>query len=345
MKPEILKKLFAGDPLSRREAHSTLAEVMSGKSSPERIAAFLTALRVRGETYEEIAGMAGAMRSASVRIKTPEGVVVDTCGTGGDGANTINISTAAAFVASAGGAIVAKHGNRSVSSKCGSADVLEALGIPVDLDVAGVEHCLSETGIGFLFAPLLHPAMKHVMPVRRALGQRTVFNLLGPLTNPAGARRQVLGVFSPDYGQVVAEALRELGSHHVLVVCGDDGQGGVLDEISTCGTTQVWELTDGSIDQSTIEPKDLGLARSDVRALRGGDATQNAAALESVFAGEPGPRGDAVAANGGAALYVAGLAESLREGAEQAKLLLREGAVADRLEGLRRAATACRPVG
>lgn len=331
---KILEQVLLGQTLSRREAHATLTAIMGGGCSPERVAGLLSALRVRGETYEEIAGMAGAMRSAALKVACPEGVVVDTCGTGGDGASTINISTGAAFVAAAGGAIVAKHGNRSISSKCGSADVLEALGVRLDLDPAGVEHCLREAGIGFLFAPAHHPAMKHVMPVRRAMGVRTVFNLLGPLTNPAGARRQVLGVFSPAYGQVVAKALRELGSEHVLVVCGSDGAGGVLDELSSCGDTQVWELKDGEIKSYTTTPADLGVARCAVGALKGGDAQQNAAALDSIFRGEPGPRGDAIAINGGAALYVGGFVASLREGTDQAQELLRTGAVKDRLDRL-----------
>ncbi|MEE2829838.1 MAG: anthranilate phosphoribosyltransferase [Myxococcota bacterium] len=339
---DALEQVLRGEPLSRRQAHAALSSIMQGECVPERVAALLAALRTRGETYEEIAGMAGAMRAHSVKVRTPEGSVIDTCGTGGDGANTINISTGAAFVAAAGGAIVAKHGNRSISSKCGSADVLEALGVPIDLDVPAVEHCLEQTGIGFLFAPAHHPAMKHVMPVRRAMGVRTVFNLLGPLTNPAGARRQVIGVFSPNYGQVLAEALGELGSEHVLVVCGEDGRGGVLDEVSTCGPTRLWELKDGRVSEQRIEPGELGLATSEVEALKGGDASQNAAALESVFAGEPGPRGDAVAANAGAALYVAGLADTLRDGVASAQELLRAGSPADTLDRLRHAAAASR---
>jgi anthranilate phosphoribosyltransferase len=332
---EILESVLNGHTLSRREAHGALEAIMAGGCQPERVAGLLAALRVRGETYEEIAGMAGAMRAASLKVRCPEGVVVDTCGTGGDGAQTINISTGAAFVAAAGGAIVAKHGNRSISSKCGSADVLEALGVRLDLTTEAVEHCLREAGIGFLFAPAHHPAMKHVMPVRRAMGVRTVFNLLGPLTNPAGARRQVLGVFSPAYGAVVAEALRELHSEHVLVVCGSDGEGGVLDELSSCGTTQIWELKDGEVTTYTTTPDDLGVAPCAVRALKGGDAGQNAAALDSIFRGEPGPRGDAVAINGGAALYVAGLVASLNEGTQKAQELLRSGAVLERLDRLR----------
>jgi anthranilate phosphoribosyltransferase len=332
---EALDKVLAGAFLSRREAHGLLTEIMGGRARPEQVASLLAALRVRGETYEEIAGFAGAMRAHSLKVRSPKGVVIDTCGTGGDGANTINISTAAAFVASAGGAIVAKHGNRSISSKCGSADVLEALGIPLTLSAPEVEQCLTEAGIGFLFAPAHHPAMKHVMPIRRAMGVRTVFNLLGPLTNPAGARRQVIGVFSADYGLVLAQALQELGSEHVLVVCGEDGQGGVLDEFSSCGQTLVWELRDGAINHYRLTPSDLGVEAAGVHTLRGGDAQQNAAALDSVFRGEPGPRGDAVAINGGAALYVAGLAPDLRSGTAQAQTLLRSGEVLAKLENLK----------
>jgi anthranilate phosphoribosyltransferase len=332
---EALDKVLAGGLLSRREAHTLLTEIMEGGARPEQVAGLLAALRVRGETYEEIAGFAGAMRAHSLKVRGPSGVLVDTCGTGGDGANTINISTAAAFVAAAGGAIVAKHGNRSISSKCGSADVLEALGIPLGLGPAEVEQCLSEAGIGFLFAPAHHPAMKHVMPIRRAMGVRTVFNLLGPLTNPAGARRQVIGVFSPAYGLVLAQALQELGSEHVLVVCGEDGQGGVLDELSSCGQTLVWELSEGEIKHYRLTPSDLGVEACGVHSLRGGDAGQNAAALDSIFRGEPGPRGDAVAINGGAALYIAGLAPDLKSGTAQAQTLLRTGEVIAKLESLR----------
>lgn len=313
-----------------------MGTIMTGKVRPEQVAALLAGLRTRGETYAELAGMAEAMRERMVRVRPPEGtVVVDVCGTGGDGAHTINVSTAAAFVVAASGVVVAKHGNRSISSKCGSADVLEALGLRLDLDVAGLERCLVRAGIAFLFAPVHHPAMKHVMPVRRSMAVRSAFNLLGPMVNPASAPRQVIGVFSPRFGRVVAEALGELGSEHVLVVCGDNGAGGVLDEVSTCGPTRAWELRDGAVVERTITLDELGVPAAPLTALRGGDAQQNAAALESILAGEPGPRGDAVAVNAGAGLYVAGVVPDLKAGVERAKALLSTGAGLENLRVLK----------
>ena len=327
---DLLNRVLDGEDLSRDEARSAIDSVMTGQCRPEQVAALLAGLRAKGETYGELAGMAEAMRRHAVRVQAPEGgPVVDTCGTGGDGAHTINISTTAAFVVAAAGAVVAKHGNRSVSSKCGSADVLEALGVRLDVGVQGVERCLRDARIGFMFAPSHHPAMKHVMPVRRALGVRTAFNLLGPMTNPAGARRQVIGVYSPKVGRLMAEALGELGSHHVLVVHGDG-----LDELSVCGPTTCWELKDGSVAQWTVTPEELGVPVAALSALKGGDAAQNAAATQSILAGEPGPRGDAVALNAGAGIYVAGLVPTLREGVDQARSLLRAGAGADVLTAL-----------
>jgi len=331
-----LDLVLDGRDLSRRQAREALHAIMTGTCSDVQIAALLAGLRTKGETGDELAGFAETMRAHATRVPIRrDGPVIDTCGTGGDGASTFNISTAAAFVAAAGGAVVAKHGNRSISSKCGSADVLEALGVPLNLDTDGVATCIEETGIGFLFAPNHHPAMRHVMPVRKAMGVRTAFNLLGPLTNPAGARRQVLGVFDPAYTETVAWALQGLGAEHVMVVCGDDGHGGVLDELSTCGETVVAELRDGEVHQFVVTPEALFVDTADVSALKGGDAPQNAAAIEAILAGEPGPRGDAVAVNAGAALYVAGLAGSLKEGIARSKELLASGAPATTLAHLR----------
>ncbi|MCP4873760.1 MAG: anthranilate phosphoribosyltransferase [Proteobacteria bacterium] len=333
---DLLNRVLDGGDLTRDEARSAIDSFMSGKVRPEQAAALLAGLRTKGETPTEIAGMAEAMRAHAVPVMTPVGApVVDTCGTGGDGAHTINISTAAAFVVAAAGAVVAKHGNRSISSKCGSADVLEALGVKLDVGTEGVERCLEAAGIGFMFAPAHHPAMKHVMPVRRSLGVRTAFNLLGPLTNPAGARRQVIGVYSPRVGRLVAEALAELGSEHVLVVHGDG-----LDEITLAGPTTIWELKDGAVTEWTTTPAELGVPEAPLTVLKGGDAAQNAAALESILAGEPGPRGDAVAVNAGAALYVAGLADSLRAGVDRSRELLASGAAVANLNALRKASTA-----
>jgi len=341
MLKDALNTVLDGRDLTRRQAREALHAIMSGECRDVQIAALLAGLRTKGETGDELAGLAETMRNHATKVAVRrDGPVIDTCGTGGDGASTFNISTCAAFVAAAGGAVVAKHGNRSISSKCGSADVLEALGIPLDIGVAGVEACIEETGIGFLFAPNHHPAMRHVMPVRRAMGVRTAFNLLGPLTNPAGARRQVLGVFDPNYCETVGWALAGLGAAHVLVVCGEDGVGGVLDEISTCGETVVAELRDGEVHQYVVTPDELGVPTADVKALKGGDAAENAAALEAILSGEPGPRCDAVAVNAGAALYVAGLAESLRAGIERAQELLASGAAKATLDALRTAAQA-----
>ncbi len=336
MLKRFLDVVLDGGDLSRRQAREALEAIMSGGCADAQIAALLAGLRAKGETGEELAGFAETMRRHATPVPIRRaGPVIDTCGTGGDGASTFNISTAAAFVAAAGGAVVAKHGNRSISSKCGSADVLEALGVPIGLDVDGVAACIEETGIGFLFAPNLHPAMRHVMPVRRAMGVRTAFNLLGPLTNPAGAQRQVLGVFDPDYTETVAWALHGLGAEHVLVVCGEDGEGGVLDEVSTCGETLVAELRRGTVHQYVLTPEVLFVPAARVSALKGGDAAQNAAAIEAILAGEPGPRGDAVAVNAGAALYVSGLQGSLKDGINRAKAILAEGAAGATLEALR----------
>ena len=331
---EAINRVLDGQNLSRREVQGALDAIMSGDCRPEQVAALLAGLRAKGETGDELAGMAASMRSHAERVRTDRGPLIDTCGTGGDGASTFNISTASALVAAAGGAVVAKHGNRSISSKCGSADVLEALGVHLDGGVATAERCIDRVGIGFLFAPHHHPAMRHVMPVRRAMGVRTAFNLLGPMTNPAGARRQVIGVFSHTYTQVVCQALKDLGSEHVLVVCGDDGQGGVLDEISTCGPTRGWELRGGVLREIHLDPAALGVPLADVRALKGGDAAENAAALSSILSGEPGPRGDAVAVNAGAALYVAGLVDDLPAGVQRAQELLADGAGARTLAAL-----------
>lgn len=338
---DTLNLVLDGQDLSRRAAREALEHIMTGAADPAQVAALLAALRTKGETGDELAGFAETMRRHATRVPIRrDGPVIDTCGTGGDGASTFNISTASAFVAAAGGAVVAKHGNRSVSSKCGSADVLEALGVPLGLGVEGVARCIEEAGIGFLFAPNHHPAMRHVMPVRRALGVRTAFNLLGPLTNPAGARRQVLGVFDPDYTEVVAWALAGLGAERALVVCGEDGRGGVLDELSLSGETLIAELKDGEVHTWALRPEDVGLRPAPVEALKGGDAQQNAAALESILGGEPGPRGDAVALNAGAALFVAGLADSLQGGVDAARALLADGAGARTLNALRSASLA-----
>ena len=299
---------------------------MSGQAPAEQVAGLLVALRARGETGPELAGMAEAMREKMIPVDVDaDAPLIDTCGTGGDGAHTFNVSTTAAIVAATGGARVAKHGNRAVSSRCGSADVLEALGVPWDLGPKDGARCLKEVGITFLFAPRHHPATRSIATVRRALGVRTAMNLLGPLCNPAGVRRQTIGVSSRDSAERMVSAVVELGCEHVWVLCGDDGAGGVLDEISPCGPTAVWEIRGATVTQRSWEPEALGLICAPIRALRGGDAAENAAAIESVLAGEPGPRGDAVALNAGAAFVVAGIDSDLSAGFVRARDILSSG--------------------
>lgn len=330
-----LKRLVAGEDLTRDEAAEVMACVMTGEATAAQIAALLVALRMKSETAEELAGFAQAMRQNAVKVPVSVADVVDTCGTGGDIHDTFNISTAAAFVAAAAGVPVAKHGNRSVTSRCGSADVLEALGVPLDLSPQQVGRCVDEVGIGFLFAPALHPAMRHAGPVRRELGLRTVFNLLGPLTNPADARRQVLGVFAPEWVRPVAEALLELGAAHAMVVHGLDG----LDELSTLGPTLVAEVHDGEVMEYTVAPEDFGLPRCLVGDLAGADPARSAAMLLEVLHGIPGPRADIVAFNAAAAIYVGGKAADLREGLAVAWEMLADATAAEKLEQLRAAAT------
>jgi anthranilate phosphoribosyltransferase len=328
---DCLKRLVEGAPLTADEAEATMDCVMAGEATPAQIAALLVALRMRGERAEEIAGFARAMRRMVLRVPVSVPDVVDTCGTGGDATETFNISTAAAFVAAAAGVPIAKHGNRSVTSRCGSADVLEALGVPLDLTPEQVGRCIEAVGIGFLFAPALHPAMKHAAPVRKELGLRTVFNLLGPLTNPAGARRQVVGVFAAEWVRPVAEALLDLGAEHALVLHGLDG----LDEMSTLGPTAVAEVRGGGVAEYMVAPEDLGLARARAEDIAGGDAEESAATLVAVLGGEAGPRSDIVALNAAAAVYVGGKADGLVEGLATAREVLARGAGLGKLEELR----------
>ncbi|HEX6863590.1 MAG TPA: anthranilate phosphoribosyltransferase, partial [Thermoanaerobaculia bacterium] len=282
------------------------------------------------EAVSEISGAAAAMRRRVIPIPHTSEGIVDTCGTGGDGRGTFNISTAAALVAAAAGVSVAKHGNRSVSSKSGSADVLAALGVKIEIDPATAGQALDTVGITFLFAPLLHPAMREVMPVRRELGMRTIFNVLGPLTNPAGARRQVMGVYSQTLVEPIGQVLRDLGAEHALVVHGDG-----LDEITTTGPTTVSEVRGGEVRTYTLEPERFGLRRVRVEDLAGGKPEDNAALMHRVFGGETGPLADVTALNAGAAVYVAGLAPSLEEGVEAARGVLASGAAAGKLEELK----------
>ena len=287
-----------------------MEEIMSGEATPSQIASYLTALRMKGETVEEIVGSALVMREKVVRCDVGNTAVVDTCGTGGDEKRTFNISTAAALVATGTGAKVAKHGNRSVSSSCGSADVLEALGVKIDADVSVAKRCIAEAGIGFLFAPMLHPAMKHAMTPRREMGIRTIFNILGPLTNPAGARRQVLGVFREDLTETLANVLKALGSERAFVVHGMDG----LDEISITSETKVAELESGRVETYQVSPEDFGLRRSRLEDLIVNTVEESAKAVREVLSGERGPKRDVVLLNGGCVLVAAGLARDIGEG-------------------------------
>lgn len=329
---EALQRLAAGESLSADEASAALAVIMAGDASEARIAAFLMGLRVKGETEEEILGCARAMRAHGVRIAPARERLIDTCGTGGDGAHTINISTLSALVAAAAGVAVAKHGNRSVSSRCGSADVLEALGVRMLEDPGIVQRCVEEVGFGFMFAPHFHPAMRHVAPVRRSLGLRTVFNLLGPLTNPAGAGGQVIGVYDRAWCHKLAEAAGQLGVTRCLVVHGHGG----LDEISLSGPTFGVLYDDGYLTEIQVTPQRLGLEPAPLSALAGGDPQRNAELSLQILQGEPGPQADAVVVNAAAALWVGGVAEDLRQGVDLAARALSTGAARDLLEDLRR---------
>ncbi len=309
---DAIRKVVQGENLSREEAAAVMTEIMDGAATPAQIGCFLTALRLKGETVDEITGFAEVMREKATRISCSREDVVDTCGTGGDGLCTFNISTCAAFVAAGAGVAIAKHGNRCVSSGCGSADVLKELGVNIEAEPPVVEKCLETVGVGFLFAPKLHLAMKHAIGPRREIGIRTVFNILGPLTNPAGARRQLLGVYDGALTDLVARVLSNLGSQRVFAVHGEDG----LDEISTTGPTRVTELNESEIRNYSIHPEDFGLSACSMDDLKGGDAPTNAAMLKEVLGGRKGPKRDIVLLNSAAVIVAAGKADSLEEGIE-----------------------------
>ena len=327
---ETIKRIVAGENLSRDEMHALFSEMMDGRASDVQKTAILVALRMKGETAQEITGAAMAMRERVTPLPVEREGLVDTCGTGGDGRGTFNISTIAALVAAAAGATVAKHGNRAVSSACGSADVLAELGVNIDLDSAGMARVLKEVGISFLFAPKLHPAMSAVAAVRRELGVRTIFNVLGPLTNPAFARRQVLGVYSDHLVETVAQVLLALGAEHALVVHSRDG----MDEISVSAATHIAEIIDGRIESYDVTPEDFGVGRHKITALAGGDARTNAQIAREILSGRPGAGHDVVVANAGAALYVSGAATSFREGANMARETIETGRAMEKLQQL-----------
>jgi anthranilate phosphoribosyltransferase len=327
--------------LSRAEAHAVMTEVLTGRCSDTQIAALLVALHMKGETVEEIVGFAEAIRAAAVPLKlhsdsvldasgTGRDALVDTCGTGGDTSGTFNISTATAFVAAGAGVRVAKHGNRSVTSKCGSADVMEALGVNIQLPAALIAACLEQVGIAFLFAPAMHSAMKHVQTARRELHLRTVFNLLGPLTNPARATCQVVGVYSADLVEKLAEALSMLGLHRALVVHGSDG----LDEITITGPTRVGEVREGQVHTYEVTPEEFGLQRATLDEISGGDAARNASLIREVLSGKKSARRDVVLLNAAAALVAAGRADHLRDAVPLAVKAIDSGAAQGKLEAL-----------
>ena len=325
-----LFRIIRRENLSETEMGEMVGEILSGNATNAQIGAFMGALATKGETFEELAGAARAMRRKAVRIQAGEGVVVDTCGTGGDGLSTFNISTTTAFVVAGAGATVAKHGNRSVSSKCGSADVLEALGVKLDTPAEVVEEAVQEIGIGFLFAPLFHSAMRYAMPARKEIGLRSIFNMLGPLTNPAGANCQLLGVFAPELTEMFAEALRLLGARKAYVVHGHDG----LDEISVCAPTRVSELSDGMVRTYDINPETWFGKPADPAALAGGDPEQNAGITKRILKGEGGPMRDVVLLNSAAALAAAGKAADFSAGVELAASVIDSGKAMEKLEAL-----------
>lgn len=325
---EVLNKLVGGQDLTGAEAEAAVRAIMSGEATPAQIAAFLVALRMKGETTHEIAAAARVMRSLMTPVELPREHLTDIVGTGGDHANTFNVSTAASFVAAAGGARIAKHGNRSVSSKSGSADLLEAAGARLDLGPDAVRASVEQLGIGFMFAPMHHGAMKHAAPVRRELGLRTLFNLLGPLTNPAQAPHQVLGVFDRRWLESLARVLGELGSKHVLVVHALDG----LDELSIAAPSQVAELKDGEVRVYSIAPEDFGLTRASIDPMRVSSPAESLAIVQRVLGGESGAASDFVALNAGAALYAADRASSLADGVAAARQILQSGRALERMQ-------------
>ena len=325
----VISKLLDGTQLARVEARAVMDEIMRGEATPAQIGGFLIALRAKGETPDEITGCAEAMRDHVLAVRPRRADLVDTAGTGGDGAQTINISTAAALVAAAAGAAVAKHGNRAVSSACGSADVLEALGFTLELEPWRIAKSIDELGFGFLFAPSHHPAMRHAAAVRKELATRTVFNVLGPLTNPAGARAQVVGVYSPELVRTIAEVLARLGARRAYVVYG----GGGIDELSPVGPNLVAEVVDGQVLERRLDPEaELGIPRCSVDELRGGSPAENAEAIRQVFAGKNGGRRDAILLNAAGAIAASGQAADLREGLEVARRTIDSGAAGERLE-------------
>ena len=328
--PSAIRAVTERQNLSHEDMQSVMNTIMTGEATPAQIGGFLIGLRMKGETIDEITAAAQVMRELATKVDVSGDHVVDIVGTGGDGSSTFNISTASCFVVAAAGGKVAKHGNRSVSSKSGSADLLEAAGVNLDINPEQVARCVNEVGVGFMFAPKHHGAMKHAIGPRKEMAVRTIFNVLGPLTNPAGAPNQLLGVFSKELVEPLAHVLANLGSHHVLVVHSEDG----MDEISIGAPTFVAELKDGVVTSYTIQPEDFGLERADLASLKVEDAAQSLAVVKSVLANEAGPARDIVILNAGASLYVAGLADSLAAGIEMASEVLASGSARTKLDEL-----------
>ena len=326
---DAINKLVNHESLTRAEAQEAMQAIMDGGATPAQIAGFLIALRMKGETVGEIAGFAEIMARKAARIKPKARLVVDTCGTGGDKSGTFNVSTVVAFVAAGAGVTVAKHGNRAVSSKCGSADMLEALGVNINLAPAEVEACLNDVGIGFLFAPVFHQATQAVAAARREIGIRTIFNILGPLTNPAGATHQLLGVYDRRLLETIARVLMERGTKRALVVHGDG-----LDEITTCGETAVTELRENTVRSYEISPDDFGIPRANLADLQGGSPEENAMIARRILGGERGPKRDIVLLNSAAVLYLAGKAPSIRDGIAPAADVIDRGLALEKLESL-----------
>ena len=325
---EAIAKLIQREDLRREEAEAIMQEIMLGSATPSQIGAFIIALRMKGETAEEIAGCASAMRSHAIKVQTKRSPLVDTCGTGGDGTGTFNISTVVAFVVAGAGIAVAKHGNRSVSSRCGSADVLETLGASIDLGPTAVGKCLDEIGLGFLFAPRLHPAMKYAAVPRREIGARTVFNLLGPLTNPAGASRQLLGVYDPALTDTIARVLALMNTDCALVVHGAGG----LDELSVTGVNKITQLQNGNITTYSLDPQELGLPLEEPASLEGGLPDENAKIVKDLLQGQEGAKRNVVLLNASAALLAAGKAADFSEGLSLAAQSIDTGKALDKLE-------------
>jgi len=326
---EAIEQLLQGTPLTREQARTVMDQVMAGEATAAQIAGLLIALRASGETVEEMTGFVESMRAHATPLELPPGSI-DTCGTGGDRAGTFNISTAAALVAAGAGIPVAKHGNRAASSRCGSADVLEALGVDITLDADGVRRCIAVAGMGFCFAPTFHPAMRHAGPARRELGVRTVFNVLGPLANPGRVRRQALGVGAPALAPLMVRVLKDLGHERALVFYGEDG----LDELTTTGPSRVFQLRNGKIDDLELDPRDLGLGRARPDELKGGTPAENAALLRQVLNGDTGPHRDVVLLNAAAAILAAGRAEDWPQAMDVARESLDSGRAAQVLSRL-----------